>query len=167
MSKNYYQILGLDPGANLEEIRHAFRLYSSKMHPDKHGDDKFFEERFKEILEAYEVLSDPEKKARYDHSHTGRPPSYQSSTTSDFGSSPPNEPQSASSEAREAKDRSAFRLPSVNERTRDVIVGACALVILILLGTLGNSGIHVPIMVACIIVIIRQLFRFGVSFLPD
>jgi DnaJ-class molecular chaperone len=63
--KDYYQILGIGREASKEEIKKAFKLHASKFHPDKHGGDKFFEEKFKEIKEAYDVLSDINKRARY------------------------------------------------------------------------------------------------------
>jgi curved DNA-binding protein CbpA len=66
MIKNYYQILGLQFNASLEEIKKAYRIYATKYHPDKQHNDKFFEERFKEIKEAYDILSNDEKKATYD-----------------------------------------------------------------------------------------------------
>lgn len=64
--RNYYQILGLEINASKEDIKKAYRIYATKFHPDKQNGDKFFEERFKEILEAYEVLSDDGKRANYD-----------------------------------------------------------------------------------------------------
>lgn len=64
--KNYYQFLGVDINSSNEEIKKAFKIYAFKMHPDKHNGDKFFEERFKEINEAYETLSDADKKRAYD-----------------------------------------------------------------------------------------------------
>lgn len=64
--KDYYQILGLPQDATLEEIRKAYRTYASKLHPDKHDGDTFFEERFKEVKEAYDTLSDNESRWRYD-----------------------------------------------------------------------------------------------------
>lgn len=64
MSKNYYQILGVPEGASEEEIKKAFRRLAHKYHPDK--GDKADEAKFKEINEAYQVLSDPEKRKQYD-----------------------------------------------------------------------------------------------------
>ena len=64
--KNYYQILGLDRDATVEDIRKAYRTYAAKFHPDKHEGDPFFEERFKEVKEVYEILSDIEKRRKYD-----------------------------------------------------------------------------------------------------
>jgi curved DNA-binding protein len=65
-SKDYYQSLGLGKDATLEEIKKAFRKLAVKYHPDKNSGNKEAEEKFKEINEAYAVLSDPEKKAQYD-----------------------------------------------------------------------------------------------------
>lgn len=64
--KDYYYILGLKRSASLQEIKVAYRKLSQKFHPDKNDGDEFFTERFKEILEAYEILSDNQKKASYD-----------------------------------------------------------------------------------------------------
>jgi curved DNA-binding protein len=65
-NKDYYQILGLKKGASNEEIKKAYRKLAVKYHPDKNPGDKEAEEKFKEINEAYAVLSDPQKKAQYD-----------------------------------------------------------------------------------------------------
>lgn len=65
-NNDYYATLGLEKGASEDEIKKAFRKLAMKYHPDKHKGDKEAEEKFKEINEAYQVLSDPEKKARYD-----------------------------------------------------------------------------------------------------
>jgi curved DNA-binding protein len=65
-SKDYYQILGLKKGASNEEIKKAYRKLAVKYHPDKNPGDKEAEEKFKEINEAYAVLSDTQKKAQYD-----------------------------------------------------------------------------------------------------
>ncbi|NFA60523.1 molecular chaperone DnaJ [Clostridium sporogenes] len=65
-SKDYYALLGLEKGANEEDIKKAFRKLAIKYHPDKNKGNKEAEEKFKEINEAYQVLSDPQKKAQYD-----------------------------------------------------------------------------------------------------
>jgi curved DNA-binding protein len=64
--KNYYQVLGVERTADQKEIRTAFRKLARQYHPDVNPGDKVAEERFKEINEAYEVLSDPEKREKYD-----------------------------------------------------------------------------------------------------
>jgi len=64
--KDYYKILGVEKSANKEDISKAFRKLALKYHPDKNPNDKAAEEKFKEITEAHEVLSDPEKRKKYD-----------------------------------------------------------------------------------------------------
>ena len=64
--KDYYKILGVKPDASEKEIKSAFRRLARKYHPDVNPNDPQAEERFKEINEAYEVLSDPEKRRKYD-----------------------------------------------------------------------------------------------------
>lgn len=64
--KNYYQILGVSRHSDIQEIKRSYRKLATKFHPDKNNGDAFFEEMFKEILEAYEILSDNLKKTKYD-----------------------------------------------------------------------------------------------------
>ena len=70
--RDYYEVLGIDRNATAEEIKKAYRKKAIEYHPDKNPGDKEAEEKFKEAAEAYDVLSDPQKKARYDQfGHAG------------------------------------------------------------------------------------------------
>ena len=70
--RDYYEVLGVDKSASAEEIKKAYRKMAIKYHPDKNPGDKEAEEKFKEAAEAYSVLSDADKKARYDQfGHAG------------------------------------------------------------------------------------------------
>ena len=67
MAQNdYYETLGLKKGATADEIKKSFRKLAIKYHPDKNPNDKKAEDHFKEINEAYAVLSDPQKKSQFD-----------------------------------------------------------------------------------------------------
>src|SRR6478752_10783047 len=72
MKKDFYEILGISKNADAAEIKKAYRKSALKYHPDKNPGDKEAEENFKLAAEAYEVLSDPQKKAKYDqYGHQG------------------------------------------------------------------------------------------------
>ena len=74
--RDYYEVLGLQKGASAEEIKKAYRRLAKENHPDLHPGDKACEERFKEINEAYEILSDDDKRAKYDqYGHAAFDPS--------------------------------------------------------------------------------------------
>lgn len=75
--RDYYEALGISKGASDDEIKKAYRQAAKKYHPDLNPGDKEAEARFKEINEAYEVLSDADKKARYDqYGHAGVDPNF-------------------------------------------------------------------------------------------
>lgn len=75
--RDYYEVLGVDKKATDAEIKSAYRKKAKKYHPDLNPGDTEAEQKFKEINEAYEVLSDPEKKQRYDaYGHAGVDPNY-------------------------------------------------------------------------------------------
>ena len=73
--RDYYEVLGVQKGADANAIKKAYRKVAMKFHPDRNPDDKQAEEKFKEAAEAYEILSDENKKARYDrYGHAGVDP---------------------------------------------------------------------------------------------
>ena len=75
--RDYYEVLGLQKGAGEEEIKRAFRQLAKKYHPDLNPGNKEAEAKFKEVNEAYEVLSDKDKRQRYDQfGFAGVDPSY-------------------------------------------------------------------------------------------
>ena len=84
--RDYYEVLGLQKGASEEEIKKAYKKLARKYHPDMNPGDKEAEEKFKEVNEANEVLSDPEKKARYDQfGFAGVDPSYGAGAGGGYG----------------------------------------------------------------------------------
>ena len=75
--RDYYEVLGLDRSATDDQIKKAYRQQAKKYHPDLNPGDKGAEEKFKEVNEAYEVLSDSDKKSKYDQfGHAGVDPNF-------------------------------------------------------------------------------------------
>ncbi len=84
--RDYYEVLGLSKGADDNAIKKAYRQLAKKYHPDMNPGDKEAEKKFKEINEAYAVLSDPEKKSKYDqYGHAGVDPNMGGADFSGFG----------------------------------------------------------------------------------
>ena len=84
--RDYYEVLGVDRNASEDEIKKAYRKLAKQYHPDLHPDDKDAEAKLKEANEAYEVLSDAEKKAKYDRfGHAGVDPTYNAGQGGGYG----------------------------------------------------------------------------------
>lgn len=85
--RDYYEVLGVQKGCSEDELKKAYRQMAKKYHPDLHPDDKEAEAKFKEVNEAYEVLSDPQKRSRYDQfGHAGVDPSFGGGAGGAYGS---------------------------------------------------------------------------------
>ena len=84
--RDYYEVLGVEKNASEAEIKKAYRKLAMKYHPDQNPGDKTAEEKFKEVNEAYEVLSDADKKARYDqYGFAGVDPNFNPAAGAGFG----------------------------------------------------------------------------------
>lgn len=87
--RDYYEVIGVEKGASEEEIKKAFRKQAKKYHPDLNPGDKEAEAKFKEVNEAYEVLSDKDKRARYDRfGFAGVDPNYGAGSAAYGGGNP-------------------------------------------------------------------------------
>ena len=86
--RDYYEVLGVEKNASEAEIKKAYRKLAMKYHPDQNPGDKTAEEKFKEVNEAYEILSDADKKARYDqYGFAGVDPNFNPAAGAGFGGS--------------------------------------------------------------------------------
>lgn len=84
--RDYYQVLGVDRSASADDIKKAYRKLAMKYHPDRNPGDKSAEEKFKEVGEAYEVLSDADKRSRYDsYGFAGVDPNFNPNAGGGFG----------------------------------------------------------------------------------
>ena len=98
--RDYYEVLGVDKSASEDEIKRAYKKMARKYHPDLNPDNKEAEEKFKEVNEAYEVLSDSDKKARYDQfGFAGVDPNYGAGASAPPSAGTPTLPSGARASA--------------------------------------------------------------------
>lgn len=174
MNKNYYQILGLERNASPDDIKKAYRYYASKFHPDLHNGDKFFEEQFLNVKEAYDLLSDPLKRRKYDSEFSDlREPTYQESEA------PRNQSEQKSNKGKESNTTSRPstssnipRTPVANEkvaqRQKNFLIGiGTAFSCYALFALFGENGWHVPLAMGFFFWTIRQAFVVVISYIPD
>lgn len=132
--KNYYQILGIPTTATEDQIKNAYKVLAVQLHPDKHMGDKGMEERFKEVNEAHQILSDSYKRAQFDlELHYKNFPSSQSQKTSH--TPPPYE----------YKYSPRYNYPDVRRSYKGNFKSttyAFGITLLIALATMGVMGIH-------------------------
>lgn len=111
---SYYEILGVDPGATPEQIKKSYRQLAMKWHPDQNANNPEATEKFKQISEAHDVLSDPKKRAEYDTPSQSFPPGRNSEWNSPY---PPSVEDLLASFFSDRSFRSAARTPA---RNRDI-----------------------------------------------
>ncbi|MFN8395916.1 MAG: DnaJ domain-containing protein [Bacteroidia bacterium] len=174
MKKNYYQILGLDRNASQDEIRKAYRYYASKFHPDLHNGDKFFEGQFLNVKEAYDLLSDPIKRRKYDSEFFDlRESTFQESEAPVSQSEQKGKTERPENTASHSSSSSNFpKAPVANEkvsqRQKNFLIGVgTAFSCYALFALFGDNGWHVPLAMGFFFWTIRQAFVLVVSYIPD
>lgn len=169
MNKNYYQLLDIKTTASYEEIKKAYRTHASKFHPDKHNGDKFFEEKFKDIKEAYDILSNQEKCKNYDLS-------FNSFNNSNYTHNNKNESSDSEKRHNEQKENKKtnnrepeklFDEKSEQRKKCFTTIIICGSVFLILMSVGGKEGLHVPVAMICFIIAIQQIYTVLVSYIKD
>ncbi len=161
-NRNLYQVLGLDSTASADEIKKAYRFYALKFHPDKHKGDKFFEMKFREVKEAYDILSDPSLRSTYDR---------QWNTEKEIDLEIKSTPKSNSTVSETSRERPSqtIKVDLVkDQRNKNILIGLGTILSAILIFSIGpDKGWHVPIGMFFIFWTIRQLFVIGTSFFED
>lgn len=167
MIKNYYHLLGIGKDASQEEIKQSFRLYALKFHPDRHKGDKFFEEKFKEIQEAYETLSNAEKRREYDKKLFGSKNFVNSSNNEQEKQAFKRKQKPKAETIFETSEQKAKKLNS-EKRSKNFLIGlGTTFAVFVLFSIGGEQGMHVPIAMFFIFWTIRQIFVVLISFVPD
>lgn len=111
--KNYYQILGLEPNCNSEQIKSAFKEYAMHYHPDKHQGNSFFSDKFIEIKEAYDCLNDYQARKAHDDFHNFNQTN-QSSSNSNSQQYHTQSQQSTTTQSHQKSDRSQNSISEEN-----------------------------------------------------
>jgi len=123
MIKNYYQILGLHKDCSKEDIKKAYRVYATKFHPDKQNNDKFFEERFKEIKEAYDILIDDNKRANFDFNYSSSSKeSYSNYSNTNENSSTESQMDEMARKLKEMKEAEEIKRKKIYYTSKDLIL---------------------------------------------
>ncbi len=158
--------MGVDKDATPEEIKKAYRLYASKFHPDKHSGDKFFEEKFKEIKDAYDILMEDAKH------NTSEKEKTKTEQKQEAKAERYNEPKKENTN----KNNSTYTTSSFNQkqsnedikkekRQKSFLTGiGTAAMTIILFQSFGKYGYHVPFAMFFLCWTVRQIFVVLISF---
>ncbi len=135
--KDYYYILGVSKEATIDDIKKAYRKLSMKFHPDQNNGDKFFEERFKDIKEAYETLTDTSQREKYHEeffrSSETKKENYQSTNTaSNTNAEPKKERSNSKTKTSSSNSRTKTKKKPSNLTPKPIISAFVVLLILIL-----------------------------------